>query len=357
MGFRYLANRTRSKACSWTFAIGRGLARIQFANGVDLRLESPADIELVSPMKCIVHRGQLIAKVPPNAKGFMVETPTSVITDFGTEFGVSIDDTQSSVVQVFQGRVDAFHRSSEKTETMLGGSSIQFREKDYSPLNHAEQSVVANPREADDRVSQGERWIQISTAQGWGRDAFVQPMETPLDRRSKVLLLVKRPREDLPEWERRVYIGLDLRELAGQRIGEVELNLTFAPTGFGFASLTPDASFHVYGLMDERLDDWDEEELRWENAPGCKNPREPLDDSLVQYLGSFEIAQGEQSVNKNVKGERLKRFLEQDTNGKATLIVLRETEGLGGSDLVHGIASRRHPTLPPPTLRVQLLKP
>ncbi len=295
-------------------------------------------------MKCIVHRGQLIAKVPPNAKGFMVETPTSVITDFGTEFGVSIDDTQSSVVQVFQGRVDALHRSSKKPRH--AGRKFHPVSRERLQSSQSCRAIgCCQPGDTDDRVSQGERWIQISTAQGWGRDAFVQPMETPLDRQSKVLLLVKRPREDLPEWERRVYIGLDLRELIGQRIGEVELNLTFAPTGFGFATLTPDASFHVYGLIDERLDDWDEEEIRWKNAPGCKNPREPLDDSLVQYIGSFEIAQGEQSVNKNVKGERLKRFLEQDTNGKATLIVLRETEGLGGSDLVHGIASRRHPTL------------
>ena len=36
----------------------------------------------------------------------------------------------------------------------------------------------------------------------------------------------------------------------------------------------------------------------------------------------------------------------------ATLILVRDTRGSGRMDLVHGFASRRHPTLPPPTLQV-----
>jgi hypothetical protein len=39
------------------------------------------------------------------------------------------------------------------------------------------------------------------------------------------------------------------------------------------------------------------------------------------------------------------------------LFVIRKTAGTGRSDLVHGIVSRRHPSLSPPTLRLTVLAP
>ena len=45
-------------------------------------------------------------------------------------------------------------------------------------------------------------------------------------------------------------------------------------------------------------------------------------------------------------------FLNRDTNSLATFIVIRETMGSGRNDLVHGFANRRHPHLPPPTLKL-----
>ena len=46
------------------------------------------------------------------------------------------------------------------------------------------------------------------------------------------------------------------------KVTDAQLTLTYTPTGMGFASEVPDATFAVYGLTDESLDDWDERGLR-----------------------------------------------------------------------------------------------
>ena len=332
--------------------LAEGLARIVFSNGVEVRLESPADLEIVSPMRCIMHAGKLVAAVPANAKGFVVETPSSVVTDFGTEFGVSVGSDQSALVQVFRGRVDTWHRQSGDTEVMHAGASFLFGSDSYGPCDCAEQSS-SGARVRLGKTSQ-DSWGQVTTAQGRGRDTYIQPTGTEDLHRDKNLLLIKRPYGQHPQWERRVYLGFDLSTLEGRRVHEAQLSLSFAPTGLGFASLVPDAKFHVYGLADGNDDAWREEDMTWENAPGNELLPHPETNSRLTHLGSFNLPQGDQTSTISIEGQSLRDFLNSDTNQLITLIVVRETEGIGLSDLVHGFASRRHPTLPPPTLRLKL---
>lgn len=332
--------------------LAEGLAHIVFNNGVEVRLESPADLEIVSPMRCIMRAGKMVAAVPTNAKGFVVETPSSVVTDFGTEFGVSVGSDQSALVQVFRGRVDTLHRQSGETEVMHAGTSFLFSSQSYGPCDCAEQSSTGS-NDRPERASQ-ESWIQVTTAQGRGRDTYIQPTGTEDLHRGKNLLLIKRPYEQHAQWERRVYLGFDLSALEGRSVDEAQLSLSFAPTGLGFASLVPDARFHVYGLADGHDDAWHEDELTWENAPGNEQLPKPESNSRLTHLGSFNLPQGDQTSTISIEEQGLKEFLNSDTNQLITLIVIRETEGLGLSDLVHGFASRRHPTLPPPTLRLKL---
>ncbi len=54
----------------------------------------------------------------------------------------------------------------------------------------------------------------------------------------------------------------------------------------------------------------------------------------------------------SVGGKALVDFLNQDTNGTATLILARENREQKSYSLVHGFVSKRHPTGSPPTLRL-----
>jgi hypothetical protein len=363
-----IATIVETKGCQWgpgslptelgaELAVGRlrlseGLARIAFSSGVNLRLEAPADLELVSPMKCIIRSGKLVASVPPIAKGFVVETPSSIVTDFGTEFGVSVGTDETATVHVFQGRVDTMHRQSRQTEVMHEGSMFYFGSNEYGPLENGERLGIH--RAPAQPIESQATWLQLTTAQGKGRDVFVQPGGVPDEDRSKRLLMIKRPPPNEAEFERRAYLGFDLGELDAKMIEEAELRLTFSATGMGFASLVPNATFHVYGLVDGAHDWWRESELTWENAPAGRGALEPLDSSKVSLLGSFVMQQGDESSTALISGVTLCEFLNADTNQLATFIVERETPGRGGSSLVHGFASRHHPTLPPPTLRLRL---
>ena len=324
-----------------------GLARIVFDDGAEITLEAPADLELLSVERCVLHGGRLVANVPPPALGFTVETPTAVLNDLGTEFGVNVRDPGTSDVQVFRGLVDVRHRASGRIDHMTTGHNRRFGAlavADFDPLAES-PGKAAEPPPAEGRV------VHISTALGQGKDAYVQP-KYPSEHHSDILLLVKYSVATNPNYERKAYIGMDLSSIAGMHVVEGRLSLTFAPTGMGYASEVPDATFAVFGLTDETLDHWDETTIRWNNAPANAPGGASLDSEKVVRLGTFTIIQGELSGTRSIEGDPLTEFLNRDTNGLATFIVVRETQGSGRSDLVHGFANKHHPELPPPTLRL-----
>jgi hypothetical protein len=363
-----VATLTDTKACLWDsgtlptvpgsqlppgrLRLASGLAQLTFASGAELTLEGPIDLEIVSPMKCIVHSGQLSAKVPPTAQGFIVETPSSVLTDLGTEFGVKVHGGATADVQVFSGRVDVLHRQSGQTAAMLTGAGMRFSPESVKPFNPNTDSTTEVP--PVNRPPAGTETLQLTTALGKGRDAFVMDMDSiPADRQSDTLLLVKLNGPKQSQWDRKGYLGIDLTPVRSKHILEAELSLTFAPTGMGFASLCPDATFAVYGLTDDAQDGWDERSIKWKSAP-ANRPGSGLDPASIVKLGTFVMPQGQQTGSMSIGGAVLADFLNRDANRFATFIIVRVTIGKGGMDLVHGIASRRHPNLPPPTLRLTL---
>ena len=66
------------------------------------------------------------------------------------------------------------------------------------------------------------------------------------------------------------------------------------------------------------------------------------------------VAQGVQRGRFGIAGDALAGFLRQNAGGSVTLIVVRETEETGAASLIHGMASRRHPDLPGPTLAIRV---
>jgi ferric-dicitrate binding protein FerR (iron transport regulator) len=359
---RPIATLAAGKACKWEegplptvpgsrlppgrLRLAEGVARIVFDNGAAVTLEAPADLELIAADRCILHGGRLVAKVPPPAIGFTVDTPTAVFQDFGTEFGVHVRDAETSDVQVFNGRVDGRHRNSGRTEEMRTGKNLRFARDgvaDFDPLT--ERPTGPDPATATETT----RIVQLSTATGRGKDAYVQP-PVPTKKPAEALLLVKNTPN--PNYARKAYAGFDLSPVAGMKVVDAQFSCSFAPTGLGFASEVPDAVFAVYGLTDETLDGWDERTLRWDNAPANRPGGTALDPEKVVLLDRFEIAQGVLTGTRSIAGPALVDFLNGRSNKMATLIVVRETMGSGRSDLVHGFASKNHPTLPPPTLKL-----
>ena len=89
-----------SRIGSGSLKLAAGLVTVQFDVGAVVELEGPADFELISPVRCRLISGKLLATVRTDFKGFVVETPNAILTDQGTSFCVSVGQDGESKMQV-----------------------------------------------------------------------------------------------------------------------------------------------------------------------------------------------------------------------------------------------------------------
>ena len=82
-----------------------GLAQIVFYSGARVVIEGPTELRLISPSEASCQSGRLIAEVPPQAKGFRVNTAQMNVTDLGTSFGLEARERRTEL-HVFKGRVE-----------------------------------------------------------------------------------------------------------------------------------------------------------------------------------------------------------------------------------------------------------
>ncbi|MFC1760786.1 FecR domain-containing protein, partial [Planctomycetota bacterium] len=108
-------------------SLDQGYAQLLFTNGAQILLEGPCEFRLDGPKQMTLDGGTLTAQIPPEAVGFTVTTPSSVVTDFGTEFGVAVEDSQDSEVHVFVGEVGVRAKNAP-------GSTICFLKRGQSAL-------------------------------------------------------------------------------------------------------------------------------------------------------------------------------------------------------------------------------
>jgi hypothetical protein len=96
-----------------------GTLKLAFDRGAQVTLEGPADLRVLSAMRLRAGRGRITARVDEGAKGFAVETPSTLVVDQGTEFGVEVDDSGQTGVVVFAGRVDLSRQGSAASPTPI----------------------------------------------------------------------------------------------------------------------------------------------------------------------------------------------------------------------------------------------
>ncbi|MBM4092614.1 MAG: hypothetical protein FJ276_24830, partial [Planctomycetes bacterium] len=141
-GQEVVARLTDTLGCSWGTSVtpqpgqslgpGRldlvtGVAQITFQSGARLLVEGPAEVELVDGNRGILYRGRSLVKVPEQARGFSLNTPTTSIIDLGTEFGVALSDSGSTAVQVYAGKVLAGRHSDRGPKReLMAGEAMEF---------------------------------------------------------------------------------------------------------------------------------------------------------------------------------------------------------------------------------------
>ncbi|QDT65768.1 DNRLRE domain-containing protein [Calycomorphotria hydatis] len=361
-----------TKACSWgagtlpttegsrlgngKLKLISGLATLRFQSGVEMTLEAPGELELIDSMKCVLHDGALVTKVSEQGRGFVVETANANLVDQGTEFGVIVDrDAGTTNLQVFEGIVDVKQRSTAEQKRLEAGQFSLISDQHFETHDNFEDETS---REIETTDAGFENAVAITTGDGAGRDAFIYSQSERLYLADDLLLVKNaidsnnRPRNKTHH--RKSYLTFDLGSLNKESIERAMLQLQIVPSGLGYASLVPDAEFAVYGITNESSDDWSPETLSWDNAPANSSGGAAVDTGSALPLGRFTIPQGNTSGIISVESPELIQFLNDDTNGLVTLVIVRETKEYRGGGLVHAFASHAHASANPPTLFIQL---
>ena len=82
----------------------KGFAQILFDNNARVTVEGPAEFEILDNDRLKLHYGRAYSVVPQEAMGFSVVTPTALIIDLGTEFGVQADLYGGTELHVLRGK-------------------------------------------------------------------------------------------------------------------------------------------------------------------------------------------------------------------------------------------------------------
>jgi hypothetical protein len=341
-----------------TLELVEGMATVLFSSGAEVVLEAPVSLEIVSSMEARVQRGTVVAEVPPQAKGFTIQTADTKVVDFGTKFGVSASEDGKCLVQVIEGLVEVNRKGESEVKALRSGERVDYGGMTQSKLNPDADRQQAEPGRwlpAAAMTDLGDGWQVVTTAFGEGKDSWIQSNAKQRVTGGETFLRVKHTTLDR-SLERKMYLAFDLSKLEGG-VEEAELVLHLEPSELGYGSLVPDATFDVYGLTDESEDRWEEGLLRWERAPAHNESEESHsrpDMAKARLLGSFRVEQGRQSGAVSLKDPALADFLRLDSNGVVTLIVCRETNELARNGLVHAFASKENARNAPPMLRVRV---
>jgi ferric-dicitrate binding protein FerR (iron transport regulator) len=364
-----VATLTSTKACKWAGAtvpteagaqltagrldLAEGVARLTFASGAEISLEGPAKLELVSRDKCVLTSGRLVASVPKHAIGFLVVTEAAVLKDLGTEFGVNVRGPDSVDVAVFDGLVDVQERTSGHVSQIREGNTARVQDKQVVVFASTEEPPPPTPATGPTTaaIDSSKRLIKITDAMGRGKEAFILSSGAPdVEHMNPAVLQVKNVTKSDSLFHRKLYATFDLISLGDEPVLDAQVEFSLIPTPF--SSRFPDTTFAVYGIARESLDNWDEQTLRWDNAPANGPGGAGLDMKNVMLLGRFVVEQGIQEGVFHVGGEPLRRLLKIDRNRLLTVILVRETADPDEVGIIHGFASRRHPTASPPTLKL-----
>jgi len=336
-----------------------GLAVLRFDSGAELVLEAPATVEVLDAMNCKLRRGTLVAEVPPEAKGFSVETKDAKVIDWGTKFGLSADDSGKYMVRVLEGLVEVEERNVAGSKKLEKGQGMDrgWSKSQLHPSGSGSDGAEPSRWQPATVIDDGDGWQAITTAFGRGKDSYIQSSSKPTPDFGKHPFIRVKRSDGKPELNRKSYLAFDLSKFAGRPIEDAELVLTIDPSELGFASFVPDSTFAVYGVLDEAEDGWEENGLSWQQAPAHdpaqKDHHLPASEK-VKLLGKFEIAQGINRGTRKLRGKDLADFLSADTNQIATLIICRETDETADSGLVHAFATKENDTRSAPMLRVKL---
>lgn len=230
-----------------SYQLESGSIDLLFSDGARVSVSGPAHFDLRSARHIHLDSGNLVARIPDEALGFIVTSPQSEVVDLGTEFGLSVDGSGLTDVHVINGLVEVL--PSEPTDHSGSAPGIMIAEGEARRFSNnpdinatsipvsSRAGLIGNPRTGnlglnmlrgsvrvveqitkDDlfEVSKGPNWIDLAIEQ---RDVTLEePLTVSIDAPGSYRSFVN-PQATLP---------------SGQRVNSYLLH--FRPNSFHYVS-------------------------------------------------------------------------------------------------------------------------
>ncbi|MEJ5261021.1 MAG: hypothetical protein WHS88_12610 [Anaerohalosphaeraceae bacterium] len=165
-----------------------GVASLKFDNNAVVTVEGPAEFELVSEDRIRMQYGRLYCIVPQEALGFSVVTPTVMVVDLGTEFGVQADFNGTTELHVSRGLTRLLSGDKQRKVSVEAREGMGWRvcglSSEVLQIPMAESLFVRRINSKANVVWRGQKSLSLADIVGGGNGWGTGVPETAIDPRS-----------------------------------------------------------------------------------------------------------------------------------------------------------------------------
>ncbi len=165
-----------------------GVASLKFDNNAVVTVEGPAEFELVSEDRIRMQYGRLYCIVPQEALGFSVVTPTVMVVDLGTEFGVQADFNGTTELHVSRGLTRLLSGDKQRKVSVEAREGMGWRvcglTSEVQEIPLAESLFVRQINSKANLIWRGQRALSLADIVGGGNGWGTGTPEVGIDPRS-----------------------------------------------------------------------------------------------------------------------------------------------------------------------------
>ena len=132
-------------------ALAEGTIELEFGDGARVSIQGPAKFELRNRGHIHLESGNLVARIPEEALGFVVTTPEAEVVDLGTEFGLSVSEGGRTDVHVIDGLVEVLpvRGDGEERFQIAEGDACRLDHQGVNGIEPATREVLLEPHRLD----------------------------------------------------------------------------------------------------------------------------------------------------------------------------------------------------------------
>jgi hypothetical protein len=165
-----------------------GAVSLKFDNNAQVTVEGPAEFEIVSEDRIRMQYGRLYCIVPQEALGFSVVTPTVMVVDLGTEFGVQADFNGTTELHVNRGLTRLLAGDKQRKVSLEAKEGMGWRvsglTSEVSQIPLAESLFVRQINSKANVIWRGQKSLSLADVVGGGNGWGTGMTEVGLDPRS-----------------------------------------------------------------------------------------------------------------------------------------------------------------------------